>query len=210
MTINRKTDALIVVDAQNDFLPGGALAVKDGDQIINPIVEMASKFDTVILTRDYHPQGHISFASTHKQTPFAPFVLPDGRKQMMWPDHCVAGSPGSEIPAIIAKLPNVRMILSKGTRLDVDSYSGFFENETTYSTGIDTGLGDFLKRIGVKRIVVVGLAFDFCVAWTAKDGAKLGFETTIVTSGTRSVFPENDKETMFDLEKSGISIVPVL
>lgn len=223
--INPQTDALIIVDAQFDFLPGGALGVKDGDKIIAPILDMIHKFSTVVATQDWHPTHHISFASSLKDAttgepakPFTTVQIPmsaDGgmtlggsREQALWPDHCVAGSMGAALVNSIANNPFVSLVLRKGTNVDTDSYSAFRENVNPIGKRPPTGLADYLRAREITRVFVVGLAFDFCVAWTAKDAVAEGFRAVVLKSGTRAVFPENDAATAHDLSSAGVSVWP--
>lgn len=179
----RPTDALLVIDMQIDFLPGGALAVKEGDQIIPTINELAARFDHVVLTQDWHPSGHISFASTHpgKQA-FTDTAEAAYGAQTLWPDHTVQGTRGAELaPAL--DIPHAELILRKGFRKDIDSYSAFVENDKCTRTG----LAGFLRERELKRLFFVGLAFDFCVGYSALDAARLGFEPIVVEDLTRAV-----------------------
>jgi nicotinamidase/pyrazinamidase len=162
------TDALLVIDMQNDFCPGGALAVADGDQ--------------VILTQDWHPAGHISFASSHPSTkPFENIEVAYGT-QTLWPDHCVQGTPGADFhPGL--NIPHTALILRKGFRKDIDSYSAFLEDD--HKT--PTGLASYLHERGLKRLFLCGLAYDFCVRYSAVDGTTAGFECLVIEDATRAV-----------------------
>ena len=175
------THALLVIDVQNDFCPGGALAVPGGDEIVAPINAMMPDFDAVILTQDWHPAGHSSFASTHPdKSPFDMTEMPYG-PQVLWPDHCVQGSDGA------AFHPKLRtdgdLILRKGFRGAIDSYSAFFENDQT----TPTGLKGYLDTRGITRLTLVGLATDFCVHFSAVDAARLGFDVTVRTDACRGI-----------------------
>jgi nicotinamidase/pyrazinamidase len=175
-------DALVVVDLQYDFLPGGSLAVAGGDEIIAPINALARKFDNVIQTQDWHPAGHISFASQHPgKQPFEMIQLPYG-PQVLWPDHCIIGTKGSEFAARV-DLPQVQAVIRKGFRKTIDSYSGFRENDHT--TG--TGLAGYLRERDFTRLFLCGLATDFCVGWTAEDGIAAGFECVMIEDATRAI-----------------------
>lgn len=175
-------DALVVVDIQYDFLPGGSLAVAGGDEIIEPINALSRRFRNVIQTQDWHPAGHISFASSHEgMSPFQIVELPYG-PQVLWPDHCVIGTKGAEF-SVALDIPHVQTIIRKGYRETIDSYSGFREND--HST--QTGLGGYLRERGLKRLFICGLATDFCVAWTAEDGITAGFETVVIEDATRAI-----------------------
>ncbi len=176
------SDALLVVDVQVDFLPGGRLAVARGDEIVGPINELARRFAVVVLTQDWHPQNHVSFASNHPgKAPFETIELGYGT-QVLWPDHCVIGSPGAQLAPGLA-VPNAQMIVRKGFRAEVDSYSGFREADRK----TPTGLAGYLRERGVKRTFAVGLATDFCVSWTAEDAAAAGFESVIIEDATRPI-----------------------
>lgn len=196
MRIDPQKDALIVVDLQPDFMPGGALPVPGGDEIVEPISRLVKRFQTVVATQDFHPAGHISFASTHGKQPFEGVTV-HGAEQRLWPEHCVAGSPGA---AVHPALPDhaVTLYVRKGTRPDVDSYSAFRENVGPDGTRPSTGLGAFLRARGIERVFVVGLARDYCVKATALDAADEGFETVVIEDLTRAVeparVPEVDRE----------------
>ena len=175
------THALIVIDVQNDFCPGGALAVPSGDEIVAPINAMMPDFDAVILTQDWHPAGHSSFASSHPgKAPYDLVEMPYG-PQVLWPDHCVQGTPGAEFH------PDLRtdadLILRKGFRSAIDSYSAFFENDRTTPTGLE----GYLRTRGIDRLTLVGLATDFCVHYSAVDAARLGFDVTVRTGACRAI-----------------------
>ena len=175
-------DALVVVDVQYDFLPGGKLAVAGGDEIVAPINGLAERFANVVQTQDWHPQDHVSFASNHPGTkPFEVIALRYG-PQVLWPDHCVIGTHGAEFSSGL-HLPNCQMIVRKGFRPGVDSYSGFREADRT----TQTGLAGYLRERGIRRLFMVGLATDFCVSWTAEDAAAAGFESIIVEDATRAI-----------------------
>lgn len=174
--------ALIVVDVQNDFCPGGSLAVSRGDEVVPAINALGRRFETVILTQDWHPAGHSSFASSHPgKKPFELIRMPYG-PQVLWPDHCIQGTKGAEFRSDL-DLPMAQTIIRKGYRPQIDSYSGFVEADRR----TPTGLGGYLKERGVARAVVVGLATDFCVSWTAQDAAKAGLETLVVEEACRAI-----------------------
>ena len=179
----RPTDAFLVIDMQNDFLPDGALAVADGDTIIPGINALAKRFDHVILTQDWHPAGHISFASTHPgKQPFTDTVEAPYGTQTLWPDHCLQGSRGAEFHQSL-DIAHAELILRKGFRKDIDSYSAFLENDKITRTG----LAGYLHERGLTRLFFTGLAYDFCVGFSALDGAKLGFECLVVEDLSRAV-----------------------
>ena len=193
------TDALLVIDVQNDFCPGGALAVTDGDAIIPTINTLAQKFDYVILTQDWHPTQHISFASTHTRQPYETIEVPHGL-QTLWPDHSVQHTEGAAFhPAL--SIPHAELILRKGFRRHIDSYSAFLEND--HST--PTGLAGYLRERNLQRLFVCGLAYDFCVRYSAIDGKALGFETIVIEDATRPVNLSNSvAETNAAFAKAGV------
>jgi nicotinamidase/pyrazinamidase len=172
---------MIVVDMQNDFLPGGSLAAaKDAPAIIPIINKLGEFFPNIVVTQDWHPAGHISFASSHPGTkPFQTIKLPYG-EQMLWPDHCVQGSHGAELSDQL-KLPTAQLIIRKGYHKKIDSYSAF--EEADHKTA--TGLAGYLKQRGIKKVYCTGVATDFCVAWTAMDAAKAGFTTYVIEDASR-------------------------
>ena len=173
--------ALIVIDVQNDFCPGGALAVAGGDEIVASINEMMAKFDAVILTQDWHPAGHSSFASGHDIAAFSSIEMPYG-PQVLWPDHCVQGSTGAAFHGGLAS-HHADLIIRKGYRSTIDSYSAFFENDQTTATGLE----GYLKTRGLLDLTLVGLATDYCVAYSALDAAGLGFQVTVNTELCRPI-----------------------
>jgi nicotinamidase/pyrazinamidase len=175
-------DVLIAVDLQVDFLPGGALAVPDGDAVIAPINRLAKAFRHVVLTQDWHPKGHASFASSHpSKQPFETIELHYGL-QVLWPDHCVQGTPGAEIARDL-DIPHAQLVIRKGYNASIDSYSGFKEADRQTSTGLE----GYLKERGFRRVFCAGLAFDFCVVWTALDAVAAGFETYVIEDASRAI-----------------------
>ena len=178
----RATDALLVIDMQLDFLPGGALAVADGDAILPGIHALAAQFDHVILTQDWHPRGHISFASTHGKQPFTDTVQAAYGTQTLWPDHCIQGTPGAQLHPDL-DIPHAELILRKGFRRSIDSYSAFTENDGD----TPTGLAGYLRERGLTRLFFTGLAYDFCVGFSALAAARLGFESLVVEDLSRAV-----------------------
>lgn len=176
------SDVLIVVDVQSDFLPGGALAVPEGDAVIGPINRLGQAFRHVILTQDWHPPGHASFASSHAgRQPFETTELAYG-SQVLWPEHCVQGTPGAELSGDLA-IPHAQLVIRKGFTAGIDSYSGFREADRRTATGLE----GYLKERGFRRVFVAGLATDFCVAWTAIDAAAAGFETYLIEDAARAI-----------------------
>jgi nicotinamidase/pyrazinamidase len=175
-------DALLVIDVQNDFMPGGALAVSDGAAVVPIINTLAKKFDHVILTQDWHPPQHISFASTHSnKQPFEIIQVAHG-PQTLWPDHSLQHTDGAAFHPDLS-IPHAELILRKGFRRHIDSYSAFLENDHF----TPTGLAGYLRERGLKRLFLCGLAYDFCVRYSAIDGHHLGFETIVVEDATRAV-----------------------
>ncbi len=169
-----QTEALVVIDVQNDFCPGGALAVAGGDEIVEGINTLMNGFTTVVLTQDWHPAGHSSFASEHPgKSPLELVTMPYG-PQVLWPDHCIQGSPGAAFHPRLRTDP-AQLILRKGFRRSIDSYSAFFENDHATPTGLE----GYLRTRGIERLVMVGLATDFCVHFSAVDGARLGFDVEV-------------------------------
>jgi len=175
-------DVLLVIDVQNDFCPGGALAVADGDAVLAPLNRVAAVFEHVVLTQDWHTSGHSSFASAHPgKRPFTQIEVSYGT-QTLWPDHCVQGSHGAEFhPAL--RLTRAELILRKGFRPGIDSYSAFFENDRTTATG----LGGYLHERGLTRVFLAGLAYDFCVGYSALDARRLGFEAIVLRDACRAI-----------------------
>ena len=177
-----KNSVLLIIDAQNDFCPGGSLAVKGGDEIIPLINKLAREHEHVVLTQDWHPADHSSFASQHKgASAFTQIEMPYG-PQTLWPDHCIIESQGAEFHKSL-DVPNAELIIRKGFRGDVDSYSAFFEND--HET--PTGLGGYLNERGFKHITCVGLAFDYCVRYSAADAVTLGFHVAVIEAATRAI-----------------------
>lgn len=196
--------ALIVVDIQNDFLPGGALAVKDGDQIIPVVNELMPKFDLVVATKDWHPADHESFASNHRGRQVGDVIKLKGIPQVLWPDHCVQDTAGAEF-ADSLEVDLIQKIFYKGTDPAIDSYSGFFDNGKEK----DTGLASFLKSNGILQVFIVGLATDYCVKYTALDAADIGFRTTVILDAIKAVNlnPEDEDLAIASMKKSGVLII---
>ena len=177
-------DALIIVDPQNDFCPGGSLAVAGGDDVMLPIAALATQFAHVVVTQDWHPANHSSFASNHAGAmPFDTVRMTYG-DQVLWPDHCIQGTQGALFhPDVAAGIDRAQLIIRKGFDPALDSYSAFYENDRTTRTG----LAGYLRDKAVRRCVFVGLAFDFCVAWSALDAVRDGFEAVILKDMTRAI-----------------------
>ena len=176
------TDLLLVIDVQRDFCPGGALAIPHGDQVLSPINRLAAHFPNVVLTQDWHPANHLSFAASHPGTsPYQTVEMPYG-PQTLWPSHCVQGTPGAEFhPGL--HIPHAELILRKGFRPQIDSYSAFFENDRT----TPTGLAGYLRERGLTRVLLCGLAYDYCVGYSALDARRLGFDAVILQDACRAI-----------------------
>lgn len=180
--MRRASDALVVVDVQNDFLPGGALAVPRGDEIVPLVNRIAARFAVVVLTQDWHPAGHASFASSHPgKRPFQTLRMPYG-EQVLWPDHCLQGSAGAAFAAGL-DIPHAQLVIRKGHHRKVDSYSAFLEADRRTRTGLD----GYLESRGVKRVFCAGLATDFCVAWTALDARRFGLQAAVIEDACRAI-----------------------
>jgi nicotinamidase/pyrazinamidase len=194
------TSALLVIDVQNCFLPGGSLAVKDGEQVIPVINRIAKGFANVVMTQDWHTPGHISFASVHAgKKPFETVDLAYG-KQVLWPDHCVQGTDGAALSKDLS-IPQTALVIRKGFHKDVDSYSAFTEADGKTTTG----LAAYLKARQIERLFVAGLATDFCVAWTALDARKAGFETYVVEDACRGIDTQGSlAKAWADMDKAGV------
>ena len=196
------THALIVIDVQSDFCPGGALAVPGGDEIVPGINTLMGEFDAVVLTQDWHPANHLSFASQHVGK--APFDVTDMAygPQVLWPDHCVQGSEGAAFHAGLNTGP-ADMIIRKGFRREIDSYSAFFENDHETPTGLE----GYLRTRGIGRLTMVGLATDFCVNFSAVDAAKLGFDVTVRMDLCRAIDLDGSlAAAVAGMKESGISL----
>lgn len=198
----KSTDLLVVIDVQNDFLPGGALAVPDGNAVIPVINGLIARFEHVALTEDWHPQGHLSFASSHPgKAPFDVTELSYG-SQVLWPDHCVKGSWGAEIACDLGG-GDAEVIIRKGYRKHIDSYSAFLENDKV----TPTGLAGYMKERGLKRAVFVGLALDYCVAYSALDAVSLGFESVVVLDGCRGISTDTIKKQTSAMTDAGVLLI---
>ena len=189
--------ALLLIDVQNDFMPGGALAVPEGDKIVPIINKIQHKFDLVLATQDWHPSGHASFASTHGKNLYEVIDL-NGIDQVMWPDHCVQGSKGADFHPEL-KLNKIEAIFRKGTHPEIDSYSGFYDNAHLKSTG----LSGYLKEKGVKDLYFAGLAGDFCVAFSIKDALSEGFAAFLIEDATRSIDLQGFEKAKDEIVKKG-------
>lgn len=195
--------ALIIVDVQRDFLPGGALAVPEGDAIIPVLNRIQAHYNVVALTQDWHPPNHLSFASNHPGRKPLEVIELGGLPQVLWPDHCVWNTPGAAV-ADALDTGRAAAIFRKGMDPRVDSYSGFFDNGRRHKTG----LAEWLRGLGVTEVHVAGLAADYCVAWTAMDACDLGFRTVIVEDATRPISAEGFMRMKEDLRARGIRVEP--
>lgn len=195
--------ALVVVDIQNDFLPGGALAVKEGDKIIPLVNKLPPKFDIVVATQDWHPANHESFASNYSNGAIGDLVDLHGLPQVLWPDHCVQNTWGAEFAKAL-NISLIQQVFRKGTDSTVDSYSGFFDNGKKK----DTGLSTYLQSRSVEQLFIVGLATDYCVKFTALDAVNLGFETTVIIDAVKAVnlHPEDQDNAIKTMRLAGIQI----
>jgi len=195
-------EALIVIDVQNDFCPGGALAVEGGDEIVAPINALVEAYQVRVFTQDWHPAGHSSFASQHPGAePLSMTQMPYG-PQVLWPDHCIIGSEGAAFHPTL-NTDAADLVIRKGFRREIDSYSVFFENDHETPTGLE----GYLRTRGVDRVVLVGLATDFCVNYSAVDAAQLGFEVTVIESLTRAIDLDGSLATARTaMEKAGVTL----
>jgi nicotinamidase/pyrazinamidase len=199
MTTLSASDALLVIDVQNDFCPGGALAVPDGDGVVPLLNRIAGRMGNVVLTQDWHPRGHISFASTHGRKPFETIEVPYGL-QVLWPDHCIQGTGGAEFHRDL-DVPHAQAIVRKGYRADIDSYSGLLEADRRTPTGLS---GYFAER-GIRRIFVAGLALDFCVAWTALDARSHGLDVVLIEDACRAIDLDGSRSAALkDMRAAGV------
>jgi nicotinamidase/pyrazinamidase len=197
--------ALLAVDVQNDFCPGGSLAVPEGDRVVPVINRLARRFPRVVATQDWHPPGHVSFASSHPgAAPLQTVDLPGGGRQTLWPEHCLAGSRGAELHPGLEQAP-IALIVRKGTRVELDSYSAFFENDRR----TPTGLGACLRELGIGELYLAGLATDVCVHYTALDALRLGFSVRLVEDACRGIdAPAGSlRERLRELVRAGVRIL---
>jgi nicotinamidase/pyrazinamidase len=195
-------NALILVDIQYDFCPGGSLAVPDGDAVVPVANRLQKQFELVVATQDWHPRGHGSFASTHGKAVYA--VIPiHGAPQTLWPDHCVQGTHGAELVSALDRA-RIARIFQKGTDPEIDSYSGFLDADHKHSTG----LADYLRERGVDEVSIAGLATDYCVKYTALDAARLGFRTHVIVDGCRGVniHPGDSEDALKEMRAAGVRI----
>ncbi|OYU17169.1 MAG: nicotinamidase [Rhodobacteraceae bacterium PARR1] len=197
-----ETDALIVIDIQNDFCPGGALAVADGDAIIPRVNAMMAEFPTVVLTQDWHPRHHASFAANHPgAAPFSLTEMPYG-PQVLWPVHCVQATEGADFHPGLATDP-AHLVIRKGFRAQIDSYSAFFENDRSTTTGLD----GYLKARGITAVTLVGLATDYCVAYSALDAVRLGYSVRVLMGACRAIDLNGSLATMTEqMRAAGVAL----
>lgn len=194
--------ALLVIDVQRDFLPGGSLAVTAGNEVIPVINRLGKKFAEIALTQDWHPAGHISFASTHGKEAFRDTVQAAYGKQALWPDHTIQESSGAELSPDL-ELPHAGLVLRKGFRRDIDSYSAFLENDHRTSTG----LAGYFREKGITDLYLAGLAWDYCVGFSALDGKQFGFNITVVTDAVRGIDAKSMAEMSHRWNEAGVSTV---
>lgn len=197
------TDALILIDLQNDFLPGGSFAVARGDEVIAVANEMQAFFQYVIATQDWHPKNHGSFATTHQRKEGEVIEL-DGIEQILWPVHCVQNTHGAELTSDLIT-DNVQYFCKAGENPNIDSYSGFFDNKHKRATG----LSDHLREEGIIHLYIMGLATDYCVKYTVLDGCALGFEVSVIRDGCRAInlHPDDEEKAFDEMEKAGAEII---
>ena len=198
------SSALLIIDVQNDFRPGGSLEVPEGDAVIPVVNRVAREFPFVVATKDWHPEGHISFASRHEGKEPTDTVQVDGIEQILWPDHCVQGSTGAEFHPELDLRP-INLVLHKGTKRELDSYSAFFENDKETPTGLEF----LLQGHGFERVFIVGLAEDVCVYFSAMDARKLNLETYVISDATRGVnVPEGALDSAReDMKNAGVQFI---
>lgn len=198
-----KTSVLIVVDVQNGFLPGGNLAVAEGDKVVPVINRIAPQFEHVVLTQDWHPAGHLSFASSHAGKKAGEIVDLAYGKQILWPDHCVQGTYDAQLSDAL-KVDHAQLIIRKGCTREVDSYSAFIEADRQTKTG----LAGYLRERGLKHCFICGLATDFCVAWTALDARALGFEATVIEDACQGIDLNGSlSKAKTEMEMTGVRLV---
>lgn len=197
---------VLLVDIQNDFLPTGALPVTEGDQIIPLVNRLQSQFDLIVATQDWHPENHKSFAVHHGKDP-GEVILLNGIEQVLWPVHCVQDTTGAEL-AVGLETERIDRIFQKGMNPEIDSYSGFFDNDHKS----DTGLAGYLTEKGVTELFIVGLALDYCVRFTALDACQCGFNTTLIVDGTRGVNiePDDSVKAVKEMGKAGVKVIQSL
>jgi nicotinamidase/pyrazinamidase len=207
MTLDSR-DWLLIIDPQIDFCPGGALPVPEGDQVIAPINALAARFSNgrlsrCVISQDWHPKDHASFASQHGVAPFSLIHMPYG-EQVAWPDHCVQGTRGAELHPELT-VPNAPIVIRKGANRDIDSYSAFLENDHVTATGLE----DHLKRQGARRLFLAGLALDYCVRFTAEDAAALGFDAVVIADACRAIAEPSATAAMQSFKTLGVQTAAI-
>ena len=195
-------NALILIDIQNDFLPGGSLEVPKGDEIIDNVNFIMDNYNIVVATKDWHPKDHISFASNHKNKNVGQIIKINNLDQMLWPDHCIKDSKGSEFPKKL-NAHKIHKIFYKGVDSDIDSYSGFYDNGKIRSTG----LSNFLKKSNINQVDIVGLATDYCVKYSSIDAYNEGFKTKVLCSCVRGISVQTTEIAFKEMKDMGISII---
>ena len=195
-------NALILIDIQNDFLPGGSLEVPKGDEIIDNVNSIMDNYNIVVATKDWHPKDHISFASNHKNKNVGQIIKINNLDQMLWPDHCIKDSKGSEFPKKLNS-HKIHKIFYKGVDSDIDSYSGFYDNGKIRSTG----LSNFLKKSNINQVDIVGLATDYCVKYSSIDAYNEGFKTKVLCSCVRGISVQTTEIAFKEMKDMGISII---
>jgi nicotinamidase/pyrazinamidase len=205
---DRDHSALILVDLQPDFLPGGALPVEEGDRILGPIQRLLDRdpFALYVATQDWHPPAHASFASSHPGRKPLDVIEVHGQEQTLWPDHCVQGTQGAQLhPGL--RWEQISAVIRKGAEVDTDSYSGFRNNWDAAGTRPPTGLAGYLRERGVSDVLLCGLARDYCVKWSAEDAAAAGFRTRFLWDLTRPVDRASDAQVRAELERAGVEVI---
>jgi nicotinamidase/pyrazinamidase len=208
MTRDLTSAALILVDLQPDFMPGGALPVGEGDRVVEPIRRLLEQdpFALYVATQDWHPRGHVSFASSHPGRKPFDVIRVHGHEQTLWPDHCVQGTSGARLHPDLS-WEQVSAIIRKGTEADTDSYSGFRNNWNSAGERPPTGLTGYLMERGIDTVFLCGLARDYCVKWSAEDAAAAGLMTTVLWDLTRPVDPSSDERVLADLREAKVEVI---
>tara|TARA_B100001057_G_scaffold117986_1_gene116564 strand:+ start:22947 stop:23537 length:591 start_codon:yes stop_codon:yes gene_type:complete len=193
---------LLIIDLQNDFLPGGSLEVRDGDKIVNPINELMESYDHIIATKDWHPKNHISFASNHQGLEVGQILEINGLSQILWPDHCIQNTFGSEFPKELNQ-KKIDKIIYKGSDKDIDSYSGFYDN----SKNAPTELRDYLKSKGIQKIDCVGLTTEYCVKFTAIDSIREGIDTRVILKCTKGINKNDTRDAVEEMRNNKVIMI---
>jgi len=193
---------LVIVDLQNDFIKGGSLEVPDGESIVDPINNIINNYDLILATKDWHPKDHVSFASNHQNKTVGEIITLNGIDQVLWPDHCVQNTFGSDFPESL-NVSNLKKVIYKGIETQIDSYSGFFDNGKIRSTG----LSDYLKEKSVKKIDYVGLATDYCLKYTTLDSVSEGFQTRVLVNCIKGIEAKGCERAIKEMKCKGIELV---